>query len=250
MRPEDFEYLYDLEERYWWFVAMRRITDAIVGSDLQGQGLKLLDAGCGTGYNVRHYEKLKHSVFALDIAEDAIAGVRRRGFQRICQASVTGIPYRSDTFDLVFSFDVLEQIPVAAAAEGIREMYRVLKPGGKLFIRVPAFEWMRSSHDEQLRTVHRYSRPELRAMLEQAGFKIRLATYANTLLFPVVLARRSLKAFGIGRGTDVKPLPSGLGWIDPLFRSLLAAEGAMLSRKLAFPFGLSVICYAEKKLPS
>ena len=54
MRAEDFEYLYSLEQNYWWFVAMRRITDAIVSSDLQNRALTVLDAGCGTGYNVQH----------------------------------------------------------------------------------------------------------------------------------------------------------------------------------------------------
>jgi SAM-dependent methyltransferase len=246
VRAADFEYLYKLEENYWWFVAMRQITDSIVGSELRARPLIVLDAGCGTGYNVHHYEKAGHSVFALDIAEEAIAGVRRRGFRKACQASVTEIPYRSEVFDFVFSFDVLEQLSVKAGDQAIHEMHRVLKPGGGLYLRVPAFEWMRSSHDEDLRTEHRYSRPELREMLHRAGFELGLATYANTLLFPVVLLRRSLKLFGIGRGTDVKPLPAGLRWIDPIFRRILAAEAGILGANRSLPFGLSVICYARK----
>jgi len=246
VRAEDFEYLYSLEEHYWWFVAMRRITDAIAGPELQGRALTILDAGCGTGYNVQHYEKAGHSVFAFDIAAEAIAGVQRRGFRKACQASVTAIPYRSETFDLVFSFDVLEQISLKAGEAAIHEMARVLKPGGRLYVRVPAFEWMHSSHDEDLRTEHRYTRPELKAMLNGAGLELHLATYANTFLFPVALVRRSLKKLGIGGGTDVKPLPSGLRWIDPIFRGIMSAEAGFLRGRRAFPFGLSVICYARK----
>lgn len=247
MRPEDFENLYNLEERYWWFVAMRRITDAIVGPEIHGRRLTVLDAGCGTGYNVQHYEGLGHSVFALDVAEEAIAGVQRRGFRKVTQASATEIPFRTDAFDLVFSFDVLEQISPKAGERAIREMHRVLKPGGSLYIRVPAFEWMRSSHDEDLRTAHRYSRAELQGMLRAAGFELRLATYANTLLFPLAVFRRALKRFGIGRGTDVKPLPQGLTWINPIFCRVLAAEAHILAARLRFPIGLSVICYARKR---
>jgi SAM-dependent methyltransferase len=246
MRAEDFEYLYNLEERFWWFVAMRQITDTIVGPDIKKLPLDLLDAGCGTGYNIEHYEKSGHRVFSFDIAEHAIAGVLKRGFRKVCQASVTQIPYRSGTFDLVFSFDVLEQLSVEDGAHAIREMHRVLKPGGNLFIRVPAFEWMRSSHDADLNTVHRYSRPELVQMLRRVGFEIRLASYANTLLFPVVVLRRSLKRLGVGRGTDVKPLPGALGWIDPIFQNVLAAEARVLGAGKSFPFGLSVITYAKK----
>jgi len=246
MRDKDFEYLYNLEERFWWFVAMRAITDTIVGSELKGRRLRILDAGCGTGYNIGHYESLGHSVFALDIAPEAISGVQQRGFQKVCQASVVEIPYTSGAFDFVFSFDVLSQVPVESGNEAIREMYRVLKPGGFLFARVPAFEWLRSSHDEDLHTMHRYACNELREKLKEAGFEVRLATYANTFLFPVVLLRRLLKHLGIGQGSDVKPLPTGLAWMDPVFRRILGTEARVVGSGWRFPFGLSVICYARK----
>jgi SAM-dependent methyltransferase len=246
MREKDFEYLYNLEERFWWFVAMRTITDTIVGGELEGRSLRILDAGCGTGYNIAHYQKAGHSVFALDIAPEAIAGVRQRGFRNVCQASVVEVPYISSTFDFVFSFDVLSQVPVQSGDEAIREMYRVLKPGGLLYARVPAFEWLRSSHDEDLHTMHRYACPELRSKLQEAGFDVRLATYANTFLFPVVLLRRFLKRLGIGQGSDVKPLPMALAWLDPVFRGILGAEARVLGSGGRLPFGLSVICYARK----
>src|SRR5262245_55515732 len=174
MRPEDFEALYALEESYWWFVAMRRITDTIAGKELRRKPLQILDAGCGTGYNLRHYEDAGHAVFGLDIASEAVDGVQKRGFKKITQASAAEIPYRSESFDLVFSFDVLCQIP-GGSAQAIREMYRVLKPGGSLFVRVPAFEWMRSSHDADLHTAHRFTRQELQKELQAAGFRPKLS---------------------------------------------------------------------------
>ena len=78
------------------------------------------------------------------------------------------------------------------------------------------------------------------------GFETRLATYANTFLFPVVLLRRTLKKLGVGRGTDVKPLPRGLGWIDPIFCKVMSAEAPILAARRSLPFGLSVICCARK----
>jgi SAM-dependent methyltransferase len=246
MRAEDFEYLYNLEESFWWFVAMRKITDTIVSKKLREGPLRILDAGCGTGYNVRHYEGQGHDVFAFDISDHAIAGVKRRGFSKVCRASVTDIPYRSSTFDLVFSFEVVDELSSEKAAQAVNELHRVLKPGGALFMRLPALEWMRSSHDDDIATAHRYTLPEMRTMLEQGGFHIELASYANSLLFPIVLLRRSLKRLGVGRGTDVKPLPAGLGWIDPLFRKVLTSEARVLGANRSFPIGLSAICYARK----
>jgi SAM-dependent methyltransferase len=246
VRGADFDFLYNLEEHYWWFVAMRRITDAIVGADLQGRSLRILDAGCGTGYNLRHYQDAGHSVYGFDIATEAVEGVRRRGFTKITQASVTDIPFQAESFDLVFSFDVLCQIPIETHRQAIADMHRVLRPGGLLFVRTPAFEWLRSSHDEDLHTQHRFSTGELRRNLSSAGFNIRVSTYANSLLFPIAVVRRVLKRFGIGTGTDVKPLPRGIAWIDPVFRRVLASEAAVLQIKGGLPFGLSAIVFAEK----
>ena len=126
------------------------------------------------------------------------------------------------------------------------EMFRVLKPGGFAFVRTPAFEWLRSSHDADLDTYHRFTVPELSSMLQAAGLEIRLSTYANALLFPVVLLRRGLKHLGIGGGSDVKPLPTALGWVNPLFRTILGLEAPLLRAGVRFPFGLSAIVYARK----
>ena len=247
MRAEDFELLYKLEEKYWWFVAMRQITDTVAAAELQKPNLRILDAGCGTGYNLAHYgTRDSREVYGFDIAGAAIEGVRRRGFQKIAQASVTEIPFRPDTFDLVFSFDVVCQLPYERHDAAVREMHRVLKPGGFLFIRVPAFMWLRSSHDDELKTLYRFKREELAGRLTRLGFIIEWTSYANGLLFPVILLRRLIKHLGIGKGTDVKPLPPGLGWLDPIFRGILEREAKWFKSGKRLPFGLSLICYARK----
>ena len=246
MRAEDFEYLYHLEANYWWFVAMRQITDTIVKDQIEGGPLRILDAGCGTGYQLHHYKSQGHNAFGFDIAPEAVDWVRKRGFTQVAQASVTEIPFESESFDVVFSFDVLAQIPVEMSDNAIREMYRVLKPGGFLFVRTAAYEWLRSSHDEELHTMHRFTLGELQEKLIRTGFKVHHATYANTFLFPVVALRRFLKRFGIGSGTDVKPLPPALAWIDPIFRGILTGETVFTRNRVSLPFGLSAICYAKK----
>ena len=246
MQAGDFEDLYTLEDKFWWFVAMRHITDTILREKLRQGSLDILDAGCGTGYNIQHYEKLGHRVTSFDISQDALDRVRQRGARRVCRASVAQIPFRSDTFDLVTSFEVVDQLRLDAAAEAFRELHRVLKPGGSLYLRLPAYEWMRSSHDTDIATAHRYTRTELRDMLLLAGFRIEIVSYANMWLFPVIMLKRSLKAIGIGRGSDVKPLPGSLAWIDPIFRDILSSEAGILGKSRSLPFGLSVVAHALK----
>jgi SAM-dependent methyltransferase len=247
MRTEDYEFLYQLEEKYWWFVGMREITDTVTSKELQKRDLRILDAGCGTGYNLGHYASTdRREVYGFDIAKTALDWVKKRGFRKIAQASVTEIPFKSETFDVVFSFDVLQQLPSDINEAGFREMHRILRPGGLLFIRVAAFEWLRSSHDEEVQTMHRFTRAELGRKIRQSGFSVEWISYANTLLFPVVLVRRLLKRVGIGGGTDVKPLPRGLGWVDGIFRRMLLREAKWFRAGRTFPFGLSIICCARK----
>jgi len=248
MYEQDFELLYELEENYWWFPAMREITDTITARELARKNLLILDAGCGTGFNLGYYAHSR-DVYGLDIAAAALKHVRKRGFQKVAQASITDIPFRSGTFDLVFSFEVVTQTPYNTHDTSLGELHRVLKPGGHVFIRVPAFMWLWSSHDEQLQVRYRYTRDELSARMEKAGFVVEWTSYANGFLFPVILVRRFLKRFGIGGGTDVKPLPRGLRWLDGVFRRVLASEAKWFRSGRRLPFGLSLICYARKDVP-
>jgi SAM-dependent methyltransferase len=251
MHERDFELLYELEETYWWFPAMREITDTIVEKELQRPNLSILDAGCGTGFNLGYYAaSASRDVYGLDIATAALKHVQKRGFPKIAQASITDIPFKSDTFDVVFSFEVVTQTPYATHDASLREMHRVLKPGGHLFIRVPAFMWLWSSHDEELEVRYRYTRDELSKRLADAGFVVEWTSYANGFLFPVILTRRFLKRIGIGGGTDVKPLPRGLAWLDGIFRGVLASEAKWFRAGRKLPFGLSLICYARKDVGS
>jgi SAM-dependent methyltransferase len=248
MEPREYEYLYRLEETFWWFVAMRHITDAVLAGPLQNiPSPVILDAGCGTGINLEHFSRTAMSgVFGFDISSHAINGARKRGLRRLCQASVTDIPFADSTFDLVLSFEVLDQLSPSLARGACRELHRVLRPGGVLFVRVPAFEWMRSSHDTGIGNNHRYTRDELVEVAVAAGFKVEWNSYANTFLLPVVLARRLLKSIGIGPGSDVRPLPAALAWLDPVFRTVLKSEAALFRAGLRLPVGVSLLCVARK----
>jgi SAM-dependent methyltransferase len=248
MRAEDFEQLYKLESAYWWFVAMRRITDTILHTELEKPGIRVLDAGCGTGFNVQYYASQKsRKVFGLDIADEAIGWAKRKGLKSVAQSSVTTLPFRSGCFDLVLSFEVITHLERPLHDDAFREMLRVLKPGGSLFLRLPAFMWLWSSHDEAIQAYYRYTQREVEEKLSRVGFRIEWISYANGFLFPVILLRRFLKHFGIAQGSDVRPFPYGLGWMDGLFRRILESEATWFRFGRRLPFGLSLICRAKKR---
>jgi ubiquinone/menaquinone biosynthesis C-methylase UbiE len=251
MQTEDYQYLYDLEAQFWWFVGMRAITATLLDPLLgEPRDRRILDAGCGTGGNLEWLRRYAGAgtIIGLDYVGTALQFCQQAGHENLVRASATHLPFADATFDLVTSFDVLVQIPGAGADEqALREMSRVLRPGGLAFVRAAAYEWMKSGHDAALHSQRRYTLGELRGKLEQAGFIVRRATYANSLLLPVAMLRRlALKRWGlVDSGSDVKPLPSSLQWLNDGFARALQAEARWL-RAHRLPCGLSAICVAEK----
>lgn len=253
LQAQDYVDLYTLEESYWWFVGMREVTAAMLDPVCPpGSTRDVLDAGCGTGGMISWLERYATGgrVAGVDISLDALAFCRKRGLSDVTQASVTALPFADSTFDLVTSFDVLVQLPDEGADEvAMREMFRVLRPGGVAFVRAAAYEWMRSEHDDALGTQRRYRLGQLVERMMRAGFRVRRATYANTLLLPATILRRLvLKRLGLaGRGSDVKPLPPGLMWLNHALAATLAGEARLLARTgTKLPAGLSTVCLAEK----
>jgi len=253
VREKDFTDLYALEERFWWFTGMREITSVLLASVLPRSGARLiLDAGCGTGGMLSWLACLagRGRVVGIDVVPSALRFCRERRHMHLAQASASHLPFAGSTFDLVTSFDVLVQLPGEGADEqAIREMYRVLRPGGVTFVRVAAYEWMRSGHDAALGTQRRYTLGALIGRMEGAGFKISRATYANTLLLPAAaLGRLVLKRVGlVDSGSDVKPLPLKLTWLNRVLAGALESEARILRNpRASLPAGLSAICVAEK----
>jgi hypothetical protein len=121
-------------------------------------------------------------------------------------------------------------------------MNRVLRPGGLLFIREPAYQWMRGAHDIAVGTHRRYTLTDLRRLLRARCFRIKRATYANTLLFWLAAPHRLWSKWRGGDESDVKAVP---GWLNSALVMALKLEARMLER-VTFPFGLSAVTLAEK----
>ncbi len=248
MNFEEYQSLYELEEHFWWFTGMRRIVAALLDRAAIAGADRILDAGCGTGFNLAWLKRCRESarVFGLDLSSDALQFSRRRGEALLAQGSVAALPFPDHTFDLVLSLEVLDWFSPQAAPLPFGELARVLKKGGALLIRLPAFQFLHSAHDDAIRTAHRYTARELAQRLAEQGLMVRRVTYANTLLFPVAslwrLMRRSPQK---NARSDVRPLPPALRWLNPVLGGMLGLEAAWL-RHFGLPVGLSVIALAQK----
>jgi SAM-dependent methyltransferase len=253
MKPKDYADLHALEEEFWWFAGMREVTAALLDPIFSAtRDRTILDAGCGTGGNISWLARYAGNgkVTGIDVAVEALRFCAASQHERLIQSSVTHLPFADSTFDLVTSFDVLVQLPGTRSDEqAIRDMHRVLRTGGIAFVRVAAYEWMRSSHDAALATQHRYTLTELTQQMRNAGFKILRTTYANAILLPAAAVRRLLlKRIGLAaKGSDVTPLPPSLEWLNRFLANALRSEARILRNpRASLPAGLSAICIAER----
>jgi len=234
--------MFEAEETQWWYAGQREVARALLEPWAGARGgLRLLDAGCGTGFNLLALAPLG-SALGIDLSPEALAFCRERGV-RALRGSVLQLPFADAAFDAVTSFDVVYHDWVPDDRAAVQEMARVLRPGGALLVRVPALEALRGAHDAEVLTRKRYTRPELSRLLESAGLRVARASYCNALLFPLLLARRTLDRLLGREGSDVGFLPPLL---ERLFRGAMGIEAWWVRHGLSFPVGASVTALAVK----
>ena len=244
MMEHTYPILYEVEQSHWWYIGRRRIIAGFVEQicrQVTDRRPRILDVGCGTGANLLLLSKYGDAE-GVDVSEDALAFCRERGLDKVKLGAGEELPYADDTFDLVTAFDVVEHMDDDLA--GLTEMRRVLRPGGRVLLFVPTFMFLWGLQDEVSNHRRRYRLPELRRVLEQAGFEVERSTYANITFFaPILLVRKLMRLTGIKTATEnsinVPALNGVLG-------ALLGAESTVL-RYINLPFGVSGLCVARVK---
>jgi SAM-dependent methyltransferase len=235
------------ETTHFWFRGLRRFAQPLIDDALAGRTApRVLDAGCGTGCNLRMLRGLERAV-GIDLNAVGLRHARDAGLARLARASVVALPFPDRAFDLVTSFDVLYALQARDARLAMHEMARVLKPGGWLLVNVAALEVLRGGHSVLAEEVRRYDRRLLREELEVAGLRPARMTYTNLALFPMVWAARVLqRAAGMdtpdetGHEISVPPAPMNAA-LDVLLRG-----EARVARRIDLPFGSSLLCTARK----
>jgi SAM-dependent methyltransferase len=145
----------------------------------------------------------------------------------------------------VVSLDVLVHFPRGGEAAALEEFWRVLKPGGKLILRVSALDALRSRHSIFAHERQRFTRQRITEAVGGAGFEVLDASYANSLLLPVAWFK-----FRVWEELTRQEPQSGVGVPNSLLNSLLyvplAFEGYWLGRGGRFALGQSILVLATK----
>jgi SAM-dependent methyltransferase len=251
MNPAEFANIAKSEKAFWWYRGMRKILFGLLDPFLAGRRVdRVLEAGCGTGYFARLcQERYGWPVYPFDLGWEGLRFGQEMGLERLAQADLRMLPYRAGAFDLVMSLDVIVHLQRGEEYAALREMARVLAPGGLLVIRASALDILRSRHAEFVGERQRFTRGRLEAAVEIHGVKVLRCTYANSLLMPVALAR-----FRVWEPLTRQPATSGVEpaapWLDRMLYAPLATEARWLSAGFNFPVGQSVILIGEKTAAS
>ncbi|MHB1001557.1 MAG: class I SAM-dependent methyltransferase [Armatimonadota bacterium] len=239
MRPDEFARIKSLEDTHWWYKGRRGLLHRLI-KHLQIKDAMILDAGCGTGFAGRELCSIG-TVIGLDSSPDAFA-YNSSASSIQCLAHIDNIPFPDNTFDLIVAMDLIEHLDDDATA--LKEMYRVCKDNGYIFITVPAYRWMWSSHDEALGHKRRYTLGEVRNKLRKAGFSIEKSSYFVSSVFPLVFLYRMLrrKSTGESASSDLSPLPEPF---NSILAFIMRIESG-IAWYVGLPLGLTAFVLAKK----
>ena len=240
------------EREHFWFRGFRKFVEPLIAdaaadrlsTELRANRVEILDCGCGTGHNLamlRHYGRAT----GIDLAWTGLQYARASGERRLARATAVRLPFPAQTFDLITSFDVLYSLEDEAEREAIAEMFRVLRPGGRLVVSVAALDALRGNHSILSREVRRYSRADLKNRLERGGFSVRRVTYTNFTILPLVAGvRLKQRITGHVESEDEIAIPAAP--INAALSALLSVEAAAL-RVVNMPIGSSLLADATRR---
>ncbi|WP_392545030.1 class I SAM-dependent methyltransferase [Oryzobacter telluris] len=223
---------------YWWYVARADLLEVALRSFVEGAGTAL-DLGSADGPSAAWLRDAVSRTVSLDIDP------RGLGSDGVC-GSALALPFADEAFDVVSAFDVIEHCDPEDVA--LAEVRRVLRPGGRFLMSVPAYTWAWSDFDVANGHHRRYTRGRAVDAVERAGFRVERATYGFASVFPMFAAERAARKVASRRHhgpADIVALPRLPRPLNAALTRLSRLDAAVLSRT-DLPFGSSVFLAATR----
>ncbi|WP_287445386.1 class I SAM-dependent methyltransferase [Altererythrobacter sp.] len=239
-----FDAMARIEDEHWWFVGRRAILESVIKQHLsigKGHDISILEAGCGTGGNLGLLQEFGH-VDAFEYDDVARFQARSKSTVDVKSGHLPdGIDDLRGPYELIALLDVLEHLEQDIAS--LQALAVLLAPRGKLLITVPALQSLWSRHDEVHQHHRRYSEASLIRVVTEAGLKVEMITYFNSLLLPAAAMQRLVSRLSKQSETldriPPKPINGALAKVFGFERYLI--------RRMKLPIGLSLcaVCQAQ-----
>lgn len=236
-----FDRMAEFDNSHWWYQGRRRILETVISDHLKlPPQAQILEVGCGTGHNLSMLSQ-HGRVDALEIDDTARDIASQRLGRPVGNSPLPELPgVERDHYEMIGLFDVLEHIEDDVGA--LKEIGQCLSHGGKLLLTVPAFPWMWTAHDEIHHHHRRYSKATLQKAIEQAGLKVEMLSWFNSILFPIAaISRIWNKISRKADSDDGQPGPL----VNAVLRNLFAIERHLVGR-LPMPPGVSLMVIASR----
>ena len=164
----------------------RIVTDMLQGVKMSDRhSSKILDVGCGTGFVSQLYPNF--DITGIDISDGMLA----QNPHKWVKAPAEAIPFPDNHFDYVIVRSLLHHLEEPAV--GLKEIYRVLKPGGTFVCWDPNQSWLNTLFRKLFQRTERFSHlhksfqdKELFGMIEERGFKITQKRYIGFIAYPAI----------------------------------------------------------------
>lgn len=235
-----------VEDDSWWFAHRNRLLLEVMRKF--PPETPLYDVGGGNGVVAAALQRAGIRAIVVEPGAAGAQRARERGLESI-NATLDGAGLAIGTLGSVGLFDVLEHIEDSGGF--LRQAYGYLRPGGRVYLTVPAYQTLWSAEDEYARHYRRYTSRSLRRELGAAGFEVELTSYVFTLLpLPVFFLRTIPYRLGRARPFTEDAVRQDHGSGNSISRTaldaLLGAERTVFRRFGYLPFGGSVVAVGRK----
>lgn len=226
---------YVIEDNSFWFRHRNRCLLTLLKKfPPPGQ---LLDIGGGNGYQAQAFQHHGIAVTLLETGKEGIYHAKERGVQELICGTFEQERFLPATLPAVSLFDVVEH--VEDDTHFVRQIATSLQVGGRLYITVPAYQWLWSDEDRRAGHWRRYTIKTMRHLLVPLGFQIEFASYIFSLLPLAIFFTRTLPSkLHRFTGKSAQQHKAKFDW--------LRFEIAMLGLGWEIPFGSSCAIVAKK----
>jgi SAM-dependent methyltransferase len=237
---------YEVENRSFWFSLRNQVIYRVL--QRYSPPGTLFDVGGGNGVVSSFLQNQGIDVVLVEPGRHGVDNAKKRGVNQIICGRFQDLEITEQLLPAIGLFDVVEHIEDDAAF--LQSVADRMSVGGRLYITVPAYQFLWSDHDERAGHFRRYTSESLGRVVKNAGFSIDFASYFFSPLPPFILLGRVIKEKVLKlrerNHRTQKQAEHGNQLAGALFGMLCRFDLTLLSRGMPLAFGSSCILVATK----